>query len=48
MSPQVMQQAIIAAEDKNFYKHNGVDLKGVVRAFVNNQQARLTSRAPRP
>jgi membrane peptidoglycan carboxypeptidase len=32
----VMQQAIIAAEDHEFYKHNGVDLKGVARAFVAN------------
>ena len=34
----VMQQAMVAAEDKNFYKHHGVDLKGVARAFVKNQQ----------
>jgi membrane peptidoglycan carboxypeptidase len=33
----VMQQAIVAAEDMRFYEHNGVDLKGVARAFVNNQ-----------
>jgi membrane peptidoglycan carboxypeptidase len=32
-----MQNAIVAAEDHNFYKHNGVDFKGVARAFVNNQ-----------
>ncbi|MER7169442.1 transglycosylase domain-containing protein [Micromonospora sp. NPDC000207] len=34
-----MQKAIIAAEDHDFYNHNGVDLNGVVRAFVNNQSA---------
>jgi penicillin-binding protein 1A len=33
-----MQNAIIAAEDREFYHHNGVDLKGAVRAFVNNNQ----------
>ncbi|MEV0805675.1 transglycosylase domain-containing protein [Micromonospora sp. NPDC050200] len=33
----VMQKAIVAAEDHDFYKHNGVDLNGVARAFVNNQ-----------
>jgi membrane peptidoglycan carboxypeptidase len=33
----VMQQAMVAAEDMRFYKHNGVDIKGVARAFVNNQ-----------
>ncbi|MEV4639716.1 transglycosylase domain-containing protein [Actinoplanes sp. NPDC049548] len=31
-----MQNAIVAAEDHEFYKHNGVDLKGVARAFVSN------------
>ncbi|MGN9778608.1 penicillin-binding protein [Micromonospora sp. H33] len=32
----VMRDAIIAAEDHAFYEHNGVDLNGVARAFVNN------------
>ena len=31
-----MQQAIVAAEDTRFYEHGGVDLRGVVRAFVAN------------
>ncbi|GGM31811.1 penicillin-binding protein [Micromonospora yangpuensis] len=35
----LMQKAIISAEDHDFYKHNGVDLQGVARAFVNNQSA---------
>ncbi|MFC7531942.1 transglycosylase domain-containing protein [Actinoplanes sp. GCM10030250] len=35
---QNMQDAIIAAEDHKFYEHNGVDLQGVARAFVNNNQ----------
>jgi membrane peptidoglycan carboxypeptidase len=34
----VMQQAIVAAEDARFYEHHGVDVKGVARAFVANQQ----------
>jgi len=34
---EVMQQAMVAAEDVRFYKHNGVDGKGVARAFVANQ-----------
>ncbi|MEV4756075.1 transglycosylase domain-containing protein [Micromonospora sp. NPDC049559] len=38
MSPNI-QQAIVAAEDTRFYKHHGVDAKGVARAFVANQQA---------
>ncbi|MFG1610643.1 transglycosylase domain-containing protein [Actinoplanes sp. NPDC049265] len=32
-----MQNAIVAAEDHNFYNHHGVDAKGIARAFVNNQ-----------
>ena len=38
MSPNI-QQAIVASEDSRFYKHNGVDAKGVARAFVANRQA---------
>ncbi|MGW0430988.1 transglycosylase domain-containing protein [Micromonospora sp. NPDC003197] len=38
MSPNI-QQAIVASEDSRFYKHNGVDPKGALRAFVANQQA---------
>jgi membrane peptidoglycan carboxypeptidase len=34
-----MQNAIIAAEDQNFYHHNGVDMKGLARAFVANQNS---------
>jgi len=38
MSPY-LTQAIVASEDTRFYAHNGVDAKGVARAFVANQQA---------
>ena len=38
-SRRTCQQAIVAAEDTRFYEHNGVDAKGVARAFVANQQA---------
>ncbi len=31
-----MQHAMVAAEDIRFYEHNGVDVKGVLRAFVSN------------
>jgi membrane peptidoglycan carboxypeptidase len=42
----VMQQAIIAAEDHNFYHHNGVDMKGIARAFVaNNSNGETTQGA---
>jgi membrane peptidoglycan carboxypeptidase len=36
--PLIMRQAMVAAEDKSFYKHHGVDLKGLLRAAVKNQQ----------
>jgi membrane peptidoglycan carboxypeptidase len=35
--PLVMRHAIVAAEDSRFYQHHGVDLQGVIRAFVSNQ-----------
>jgi len=38
ISPYV-QKAIVAAEDARFWEHNGVDFKGVARAFVANHQA---------
>ncbi|HWH00964.1 MAG TPA: penicillin-binding protein [Pilimelia sp.] len=38
----VMIKAIIAAEDHDFYRHNGVDVTGVARAFVANKGAGRT------
>jgi len=35
-----MQNAIVAAEDHQFYEHNGVDLKGVARAVVSNKSGK--------
>ncbi|MBK7423947.1 MAG: penicillin-binding protein 1A [Propionivibrio sp.] len=34
--PDVMKQAILAAEDERFYQHSGVDAQGVVRAMLSN------------
>jgi penicillin-binding protein 1A len=34
--PQVMKDAVLAAEDARFYEHGGVDYKGVVRAAIEN------------
>jgi len=34
--PQTLVTAVLAAEDRRFRKHIGVDLKSVGRAFVNN------------
>ncbi|MGW1058594.1 transglycosylase domain-containing protein [Micromonospora rubida] len=34
--PEVVQHAVAAAEDRNFYRHSGVDYKGIARAAWNN------------
>jgi penicillin-binding protein 1A len=34
--PKIMIQALLAAEDADFFEHEGVDYKGMVRAFVEN------------
>ncbi|MCC6711654.1 MAG: PBP1A family penicillin-binding protein, partial [Candidatus Pacebacteria bacterium] len=34
--PEYVGQASIAIEDKNFYKHFGFDLEGIIRAVKNN------------
>ncbi|MBL6971998.1 MAG: PBP1A family penicillin-binding protein [Desulfobacterales bacterium] len=37
--PHYLSAALIATEDRNFYKHSGVDLKGILRAIVRDIQA---------
>lgn len=34
--PMYMQKATITAEDRKFYDHKGVDIKGILRAVVSN------------
>jgi penicillin-binding protein 1A len=34
--PQNMQHAVIAIEDRRFYQHNGIDVKGIFRAIKTN------------
>tara|TARA_Y100001970_G_scaffold108692_1_gene135864 strand:+ start:8659 stop:10995 length:2337 start_codon:yes stop_codon:yes gene_type:complete len=34
--PTLVVNSFLSAEDKNFFKHPGVDAKGVLRAIVNN------------
>ncbi|SFD48043.1 Membrane carboxypeptidase (penicillin-binding protein) [Micromonospora sediminimaris] len=34
--PQHVRDAVAAAEDRNFYRHSGVDYKGIARAAWNN------------
>ena len=49
--PKLVINAFLAAEDKNFYEHGGIDFAGMARAAV--PYARITvatagRRAPRP
>ena len=37
--PQVLLNAFIAAEDARFYKHKGIDVYSIVRAFFKNIEA---------
>ena len=34
--PKVMVQALLAAEDAEYFEHEGIDYKGMVRAFIEN------------
>ncbi len=34
--PDLLKQAFISAEDKNFYTHGGIDFTGIARAVLNN------------
>lgn len=34
--PKAMKQAVLAAEDANFYEHGGVDYRGLLRSVVTN------------
>ncbi len=44
--PKMLINAYLSAEDKNFYKHIGVDPEGLVRAFVTNFRNRASGRRP--
>ena len=37
--PDYLKKALIATEDRNFYNHSGVDLKGILRAIIRDIQA---------
>lgn len=44
--PKYLQEAFIALEDERFYEHNGIDLKGILRAvFVNIKNRSLSEGA---
>ena len=42
--PKKVINAFLSAEDKNFFKHPGVDAKGVLRAFKNNIKNLINSK----
>jgi len=37
--PKMLVEAFVAAEDARFYKHRGIDLLSIVRAFLKNLEA---------
>ncbi|MGH7619248.1 MAG: transglycosylase domain-containing protein [Gemmatimonadaceae bacterium] len=39
MVPKAVRDAFIATEDRRFYQHNGLDWRGVLRAFARNFSA---------
>ena len=34
--PDFVQKAFVAAEDRRFFQHHGVDERGIIRAFIGN------------
>ena len=36
--PKQLQEGVIGIEDRNFYQHNGVNVRGTLRALVANTQ----------
>ncbi|MGX5733417.1 penicillin-binding protein 1A [Bosea thiooxidans] len=44
--PKLVVDAYISAEDKNFYKHMGVDPEGLARAAISNYRNRGANRRP--
>ncbi|MDQ1712625.1 MAG: penicillin-binding protein [Frankiaceae bacterium] len=41
--PTVLVDAVVAAEDRRFYEHTGVDVRGIARAAVRNAESGSTS-----
>lgn len=44
--PTIVKEAFIAAEDKNFYHHSGIDFFGIARAVIGNLKNIGTGRRP--
>lgn len=45
--PEQVKNAFIAAEDKNFYTHGGIDYVGIVRALLRQHQKHRQRQASR-
>lgn len=41
--PDILRYAVVAIEDERYYSHSGVDLEGLVRAFVTNVRTQSVS-----
>ena len=41
--PMDLQHAVVAIEDERFYEHNGIDMKGILRAGIKNITSRSIS-----
>ena len=44
--PDLVKNAFIAAEDKHFYQHSGLDYKGIIRAVLGNLKNMGTGKRP--
>lgn len=44
--PERVKNAFIAAEDKNFYSHSGIDYTGIIRAMIGNLKNLGSGRRP--
>ena len=46
--PDLVQKAFVAAEDRRFFEHHGVDERGIIRAFIGNFVAGCRVARPSP
>ena len=42
-TPVLTQEAVLAAEDRDFYEHGGFSVRGIIRAFFNNATSNTTA-----
>ena len=44
--PRLLKDALVATEDRKFYTHSGVDLKGIARAIINDIEGNRREMTP--